>query len=748
MRAAKVARSLLLSAVLATSALSGVLTPAGQLYARQQALEIATAGDLSSKVWTSAISGSGREAFAPLASISSTSTDPDLVALRAAYTGLDTNFKKADETRVKKLGEAWEALEKDAGDMTAVPALSKSLKHAVEIQMLSTDHKSVLEDERIKKLIAASDAAARQAELAGDWLAASDLFFRLHTLLDEAGTYKKDIERLSDRLSMLRLYVPKRFYDLRVAQAQANGDKDPIPPFNALGEDYRTKLNGIDETMVLRAIYTSSDKHVEHDDATLARMVVGGLGAIRTMVTTPDLQQVFPGLSETEARQRMLAFLDDKVAKLSMENASMSGYALRTLSRNLLDVNNQTVKLPDTALLHEFGNGSMAQLDEFSSIIWPDEKARFDRLTQGEFFGVGVQIQFDKDAQAIKVVTPLDGTPAQKAGVHAGDIIKKINGESAIGLSTNQAVDLITGPRGTKVNLTMERNGEEKDFDLVRDKIPLISVKGWKRTGPRESDWDWYIDPQDKIGYVRLLQFQDDTTDMLKDAIAAMQQAGGINGLILDLRFNPGGLLTQAHSVANAFVEKGTIVSTTAGDRLRASADRQLIQDVPIAVLINEGSASASEIVSGAIRYYADQKQIHAILIGTRTFGKGSVQNVLRLTDDDSAALKLTTQYYKIPTADGQGYILHRRPGASTWGVDAHVEVEMLPDQIAEALKLRQDADVLVIDETNQVVKGAEPPPDPQKLLSDGIDLQLQTALVLLQSQVVGKKSPQARLDQ
>ena len=426
----------------------------------------------------------------------------------------------------------------------------------------------------------------------------------------------------------------------------------------------------------------------------------------------------------------------------------MSGYALRTLSRNLLDVNNQTVKLPDTALLHEFGNGSMAQLDEFSSIIWPDEKARFDRLTQGEFFGVGVQIQFDKDAQAIKVVTPLDGTPAQKAGVHAGDIIKKINGESAIGLSTNQAVDLITGPKGTRVKLTMERNGVEKDFELERDKIPLISVKGWKRTGPRESDWDWYIDPQDKIGYVRLLQFQDDTTDMLKDAIAAMQQAGGINGLILDLRFNPGGLLTQAHSVANAFVEKGTIVSTTAGDRLRASADRQLIQDVPIAVLINEGSASASEIVSGAIRYYADQKQIHAILIGTRTFGKGSVQNVLRLTDDDSAALKLTTQYYKIPTADGQGYILHRRPGASTWGVDAHVEVEMLPDQIAEALKLRQDADVLVIDETNQVVKGAEPPPDPQKLLTDGIDLQLQTALVLLQSQVVGKKSPHARLDQ
>jgi carboxyl-terminal processing protease len=476
-------------------------------------------------------------------------------------------------------------------------------------------------------------------------------------------------------------------------------------------------------------------------------MVVGGLGAVRTMVTTPDLQSVFPGLSETEARERMLKFLDEKIGRLSVENAAMNKYELLSLSRDLIASNERTIKIPQNSLLHEFGNGAMAQLDEFSAIIWPNEKARFDRLTQGEFFGVGVQIQFDKDAQAIKVVTPLDGTPAQKAGVHAGDIIKKINGESALGLSTNQAVDLITGPKGTRVNLTMERNGEEKEFELERDKIPLASVKGWKRTGPREDDWNWYIDEDDKIGYIRLLQFQEDTTDMLRAAVKSMQQTGGLNGLILDLRFNPGGLLREAHSVANAFVEKGTIVSTTGGERLRAQADRQLIHDIPVVVLINEGSASASEIVSGAIKHYADQGQIKAVVVGARTFGKGSVQNVVPLREDGSALLKLTMQYYKIPTADGQGYILHRRPGASTWGVDAHMKVEMLPDQIAEALKLRQDADVLVIDESNKVVQGAEPPPDPEKLLKDGVDLQLQAALVLLQSQVPGQKAPQARLD-
>lgn len=748
MRVAKAARSLLLAAILTATPLAGAFAPAASVYAQPGTLEVVTAGDLSSKVWTSAMGGRGLDAFSPLRSISSTSNDPSLALLRKSYSELDANFKKADDTRLKKLDEAWKELEKDGGTLDSMPALSKALKHAVEVQMLSSDHKGVLEDARIKKLVSAADAAARKAEAAGDWLGASDLFFRLHTLLDEAGTYKKDVERLSDRLGMLRLYVPKRFHDLRVAQAQANGEKDPIPPFNALGEDFEKKLDAIDETMVLRAVYTASDKHVEHGEGTLAQMAIGGLNAIRTMVTTPDLQQVFPGLSETESRERMVKFLDEKIAKLSVENATMSGFALRTLSRNLLDTNKQSVKISEKAMLHEFGNGAMAQLDEFTAIIWPDEKARFDRMTQGEFFGVGVQIQFDKDAQAIKVVTPLDGTPAQKAGVHAGDIIKKINGESAIGLTTNQAVDLITGPKGSKVTLTMERSGEEKSFDLERDKIPLVSVKGWKRTGPRETDWDWYIDEQNKIGYVRLLQFQEDTTDMLREAVTAMKEHGGVNAMILDLRFNPGGLLTQAHSVANAFIDKGTIVSTTSGDKLRAQPDRLLVHDVPLAVLVNEGSASASEIVSGAIRHYADERQIQAIIIGTRTFGKGSVQNVLRLNDEDTAALKLTTQYYKVPTNDGMGYILHRRPGATTWGVDAHVKVEMLPDQIADAIKLRQDADVIVIDETNQVVKGAEPAPDPNKLITDGIDLQLQTALVLLQSQVVGKKSPQARVDQ
>src|SRR5262249_11719489 len=156
----------------------------------------------------------------------------------------------------------------------------------------------------------------------------------------------------------------------------------------------------------------------------------------------------------------------------------------------------------------------------------------------------------DEESQLIKVVTPLEGTPAQRAGIRTGDLIKRIDGSSALGLTTGQAVDLITGDPDTRVTLTIERPGEDLDFPLVRTHIPLHSIKGWRRLGPKEDSWDWYIDPENKIGYIRLLQFQEDTTEELHAAIKQMQKTG-LNGLILDLRFDPGGLLTQAVSVAN-----------------------------------------------------------------------------------------------------------------------------------------------------------------------------------------------------
>lgn len=728
---------------------AAVLLPGSGAWAQPGAVASApvTMGDLSQKIWKGALSGDARTALIPLEAIPATTANASLLSLRESSAALDVNLKKYDETREKKLAEAWADLEKQIAEPEGYSPLSKALKAAVEAELLSTDRQAVLKDERIVNLLKRAEAHAKAAEAAGEWLVASDLFFRLNALLDEEGTYKNEAKRLGDRLEMLRMYVPERLWELRSSMAKQLGEK-PIPAYNKLGDDYAKKLNGIDDTMMMRALKRSAELQVDRSPTTFGAMLSGGLDSIQTLVTTQDLQRVFPEVGNTDAREKMTAFIAKQRQALEALGRGVNDYTMINLVQELQKVNQETVKLPDEALLHEFGNGAMAKLDEFSAIIWPDEKSRFERMTQGEFSGVGVQIQFDEASQCIKVVTPLDDTPAQRAGIHAGDLIKKINGESAVGLNLNQAVDLITGPKGTPVTVTIERDSKEIDFPLLRGVIPVVSVKGWKRTGPRDDDWDWFIDSDRKIGYVRLLQFTDDTTQKLHEAIRAMKKSG-VNGLILDLRFNPGGLLTQAVSVANTFVDKGVIVSTTSGDEQFARASRQLIKDIPIAVLINEGSASASEIVSGAIKHYADAGQIRAVLIGARSYGKGSVQNVWPLdnTVNPSALLKLTTQYYKVPDGTPEGYILHRRPGAKSWGIDSHLKINMLPDQIADAIKLRQDADVLPIDETGQVVKNAVPPPDPTKLLTDGIDLQLQTALVVLQAQAVSQGSPRASLD-
>jgi carboxyl-terminal processing protease len=670
--------------------------------------------------------------------------------LRSLPELLEQNRLKQAEARAKKSAEVSKELDEHLAKEPTATNLSAALKSAVELHMIAQDKAQVLAEPRIVDLIAKADKAAREAEAKGDWFTANELFFRLSLLLEEKGTYDDDVKRLGHRLTMIRLFVPERFWQLRNEMRLAEG-KDPLPPYNGLGEDYRQKLLGVDATMVKRAIDQAATLHVDSGKITRRELLLGGLEFVRTLVTTTDLQPVFPGLADEAARQKMLEFIDQKSAQIREKRTALNLFDVSSTISDLLRVNRETVNIPEAAVVREFGDGAMSQLDDFSGIIWPDEVARFERMTQGKLKGVGIQIQLDEATQMIKVVTPLEGTPAQRAGVKSGDFIKKINGQSAAGISTQQAVDLITGEPNTPVTLTMERivgkdeDGkditQDIDFHLVRAVIPLASVKGWKRTGPKEDEWDWFIDPENRIGYIRLLQFQEETTDELRAAIREMREAG-LKGLILDLRFNPGGLLSEAVSVANAFVSRGTIVSTT-GDNRSETADprRRMLDGIPLVVLINEGSASASEIVSGAIRYYADRGDIQAILVGQRSYGKGSVQNVYGLSP--TSLLKLTTQHYRLPGGD----LIHRRKGAAQWGVDPHVKVDMLPEQITQALTLRQDADVLEIDQNGRVVEGAEPTPDPEQLITDGIDLQLHYALVLLQSQTLPTSVRQVRID-
>jgi carboxyl-terminal processing protease len=304
-----------------------------------------------------------------------------------------------------------------------------------------------------------------------------------------------------------------------------------------------------------------------------------------------------------------------------------------------LDVVSQNYAEPKTSKELVYGaiQGSVGSLDPHSSFMTPDEFKDLQVETKGKFSGIGIEITL-KDRKLI-VVSPIEGTPAYRAGIRAGDQIVKVDGTPTKNISITDAVKKIRGPKGSHVTITINRQGFTKpeDFSIVRDIIPIHSVKARLIEGG--------------YGYIRVANFQDQTDRDLRNFLMKMRHSQTpIKGLILDLRNDPGGLLDQAVMVSDEFLSRGPIVKTEGRDvnqRMQFSAhpgdpgDRDPY--LPVVVLINEGSASASEIVAGALK---DQKR--AVILGTKSFGKGSVQTILPL--GDGSALRLTTALYYTPS--------------------------------------------------------------------------------------------------
>jgi carboxyl-terminal processing protease len=289
----------------------------------------------------------------------------------------------------------------------------------------------------------------------------------------------------------------------------------------------------------------------------------------------------------------------------------------------------------DKELFENAINGMLTGLDPHSSYMNAKAFKDMQIQTKGEFGGLGIEVNEDKGV--IKVVSPIDDTPAARAGIKPGDIITALDGKTVIGLSLNDAVDRMRGPPNSKIVLTIKRQNIDKPIEvsLIRETIHIQVVKS-------------RMEPDD-IGYVRLSQFTEQADSGIKAAVKALKQQNGgkLRGLVLDLRNNPGGLLDQAVAISSDFIDQGEIVST----RARHPEDSQrwdakgtdILNGAPLVVLINGGSASASEIVSGAL-----QDHRRAVLLGTRSFGKGSVQTVIPLPGN--GAMRLTTARYYTPS--------------------------------------------------------------------------------------------------
>ncbi len=666
------------------------------------------------EAWDLALSGRASEAFTVL---EKGSGDSDV--LRAALERRAEHLETVETKRAERLSEAKKEMAENLAEGETVLAL----RNAVEIHTLAEDKRSVLSDPALVGLVASAEKSAKDAESRGAWLEAYELYYRLNLLFEQDRRYREPFERIGRRLVMLRLYVPETLHDMRSDRLVAQ-DEDPLPAYNGLADDWSEKLEGVSQAMLIRALNRAERSHVDRVD--LKSLLSRGLETLRTFVTTTELSSAFPALNDAREVARFIEAIEEMEDDLAKQRGKAGYFELVGVLKGLNRANERTLRLPEEALLHEFGNGAMGDLDEFSTIYWPDEVEQLQRSTQGKFTGVGIKISSD-ESQAVRVITPLQGTPAQRAGVLPGDLIVAVDGDSTMGISLEQAVDRITGDAGTPVTLSLEREGVEDPIELtmVRAEIPIHSVKGWRRAGADEMDWDWFIDKENKIGMLRVTQFAADTTRELRRAVREMRRQGGVNGVILDLRYNPGGLVNEAVSVANLFIKQGVIVSQHDADGVQRESEVARpsgadLADVPVVVLINEGSASASEIVSGCLQDYD-----RAIIVGARSFGKGSVQNVYTIGTTEMALLKLTTQYYYLPS----GRLIHRKPGAEVWGVQPDVEVEMLPSQIADALIMRQDADLFHAPDDEEFV-------DPARLISEGIDTQLETALLLLQSKI------------
>jgi len=337
--------------------------------------------------------------------------------------------------------------------------------------------------------------------------------------------------------------------------------------------------------------------------------------------------------------------------------------------------------------------GMVAELDEYSAYYDPESYRQVRESLDQEFGGIGIQVTLDEETKELMVMSPLVGTPAYQAGVLAGDRILAINGHETEGFTLDDAVEKLRGKIGESVTLKLQHVGQKESHDLTmkRETIQVETVHGDTRAA--DDSWDYFIEGADKIGYVRISSFGERTTEELQAALTWLQQRER-RGLVLDLRNNPGGLLETARQVCDLFLKEGIIVSTRGRDGVTESVYQAAPggigeADVPIVVLVNRFSASASEIVSACL-----QDHWRAIVMGERTWGKGSVQHIIELRTGIDA-LKITTSTYWRPS----GRNIHRLKNAKDtedWGVSPNegYQLKLDTEELRELLRYRRFRDV------------------------------------------------------
>lgn len=399
-------------------------------------------------------------------------------------------------------------------------------------------------------------------------------------------------------------------------------------------------------------------------------------------------------------------------------------------------INRRYVEKPDEKTL-QLGaiNGLVESLnDPYTTYVPPSSRREFEKELTGEYVGIGVVVESREGW--LTVVTPMEDSAAAKAGILADDRILEVEGVSTFRRTPDECVDLMIGKAGEPVKVIVERGGNRIPLSIVREDVVVRTVKGFhwdQEDGGKAGRWRYTIDPGRRIAYIRLTQFTPGSVDDLRQALNDLGAAEGrLGGLVLDLRFNPGGVLDGAVAIADMFIKEGVIVSTKGRsfpDEVARARDEGTLPDFPLAVLVNGQSASASEVLSGAL-----QDDNRAIIVGTRTFGKGLVQSVLPVPGVPGGQLKVTQQRYYLPS----GRCIQRTDDSAQWGVDPSpgFYVPLTDQETIDMFRVRRSEDILKA----QGPDGAGPSvwSDPDAIAAQLKDKQLAAAV----------KAVQARIDQ
>ncbi len=503
-----------------------------------------------------------------------------------------------------------------------------------------------------------------------------------------------------------------------------------IPDPNTEGVAWEDRRKNVNLEMVYRSLAILEYGFVEKPD--FRAMCLKGLDYCRILAETGKMKEAFEQLEDEEKVDSFVDTLErlgENVLEIEPEKFD-SRQVLAVIERLLL-INNLTIALPSEVLLAEFSEGAYSKTDSYTYVIWPYDVEEFRKSMTNEFSGVGVVIMKDDDGVLMADSLVSYDTPAYRAGIDAGDRILKVDGKDTRDITTEKAVKLITGPDGTDVVLTIQREGWDEPRDLIvrRKQVAVPTVRGLQRT--IDGKWNYFLDPEKNIGYVQLTHFSGDTAASLRTVVKQLKSQG-MRGLVLDLRNNTGGYLSGAIDVVDTFISKGRIVSSRGRDDQDeevkfASAEQTVDEESPMVVLVNSISASASEIVSGALKDNG-----RAILIGTRTFGKGSVQTIQPL-GMTNAQMKMTIAKYYLPS----GRCVHRDPDDDDnddYGVEPNITMELTGDQFTTYTKTQREAGTLHRDDLPMDMRSWKTY-SPQELLD--IDPQLEMSLLVLKARLL-----------